>query len=415
MKQKILSQALKPGMYVTDLDRPWLETHFLFQGLQVDEQDIEEITRICKYVYIDAEENISTSTTASPPLPGHTTFKNNKKATSSTHKPKVQSYVTTFEDEFRPAQRIQKTLKHQVGELLANTQQGIDINTQKIKYSVLELVDSVLRNPDALILLSNLRDKDEFASSHSLNVCIHSIAFGRYLGMNKEKLFELGLAGLLHDIGEICVSQNILEKGGNLTPDEQKIMQNHTSQGAEILKHTEGVFPSTIETALSHHERFNGSGFPQGLNWTQFDSVTKIVSIVDVYESKTCPRIGKPLNITDTLKYLYSLRDTLFEGELVEQLIQCFGIYPIGSLVELDTGEVGIVISSDPEKRLLPRLLLVLDKEKVPYYPSHIINLSLLTEQTLHVPCILKVLSHGAYDIDVQEYLLKEISFGKKA
>ena len=412
MKQKILTKDLKLGMYVTDLDRPWLETHFLFQGLQIkDEQDIKEITRICKYVYIEVEENISTS--ASPLPPVHKSLKNDKKATSATDKPEVRPYVTTFEDEFQPALQIQKKIKCYFRALSENTQQGIVINALEIEHSVLELVDSVLRNPDALTLLSNLNDKDEFVSSHSFNVCIHSIAFGRYLGMNKENLLELGMAGLLHDIGEICIPSDILEKEGNLTPDEQMIKQTHTSQGAKILKHAKGMLLSTIETALSHHERSNGSGYPQGLKWTQLHPVTKIVAIVDFYDSATNPRFGKPINITDALKNLYDLRDTLFETELVEQFIQCHGVYPIGSLVELDTGEVGIVISFDHDKRLLPRLLLVRDKEKTPYYHAHIMNLSLQAEKTLHAPYIAKILPHGAYGIDTKEYLLKEMSFGK--
>ncbi len=416
MKQKILVKDLKPGMYVTDLDRPWLETHFLFQGFQIkNQQDIEEISRICDFVYIDIEEDAPSPSYPSP-APAKISF-NNADETPATAilKPKPRPYVRTLEDEYHPARQIKEKVTQSLTSLLDSTKQGFAINTSEIKHSVMELVESVLRNPDALTLLSNLNDKDEFEASRSINVCIHSITFGRYLGMDQETLLELGLAGLLHDIGEICVPSHIMRKTGTLTEEERNIMQTHTTRGAEILKHAGGVFPSTVETALSHHERLDGSGYPQGLKGDKPSFLTKIVGLVDVFDAVICPRIGKPISVTDALKLLYGSRDTLFEAELVEQFIRCYGIYPIGSLVELTTGEVGIVIASDQNKRLLPKLLLVLDKQKTPYYPPHIINLALLAEKTQLAPSIVKVLPHHAYGIDIKDYLLQGDPFGKQA
>ncbi len=391
--KKILVKDLTPGMYVSMLDRPWLETDFIFQGFQIQkEEEIEGIAKHCKFVYIDLEQSISLEHSSSSPI-----------TTGS------QPGQSTFENELIVARQAQKNMERTLDQLWGAARAGDSINIKEVQSSVLNLVDSVIRNSDALCLLSNLRDKDKFASSHAINVCIQSIIFGRHLGFNKELMNELGIGALLHDIGETCIPNDLLEKGYLSTEIKKSLIKLHTHKGVEILSNIDGIPSSSIQVARCHHEHFDGSGYPQGIKAGKTPHFARIVALVDAYDSATCPRIGDAASIPDALKSLYELRGIQFEAKLVESFITCFGIYPIGSLAELSSGEVGIIISANPDKRLQPKLILALDSNKTPYYPKRIINLANLEEKSddgLHVK---QVLHPSAYGVDIKGLLLEEL------
>ncbi|MGD8742641.1 MAG: HD-GYP domain-containing protein, partial [Granulosicoccaceae bacterium] len=288
---------------------------------------------------------------------------------------------------------------------------GNSLQTAAVKSLVREMVASILRNPDALVLLGSLHEQGEYAVAHSINVCTLTLNFARYLGYNQQQMYELGVAALLHDIGEVKIPADILNKNGLLNQEERKLVESHTLLGADILKDATDLPESAVEVALSHHERYNGKGYPAGIPNDKITTMAKIVGIVDVYDSVTTQHNYRPgISSTEALKNMYNWRDELFDGELVERFIECLGIYPIGSVVELNTAEVGIIISATPGRRLQPKLMLVRDKHKKPYLPPKILDLSQYASQGTRYD-IIKVLAPTAYGIDLKSYLLREMPF----
>jgi putative nucleotidyltransferase with HDIG domain len=410
MKVMVEIKDLKKGMYVSELDRPWLETPFLFQGFRITNvQEIEQLSDTCNYVYVDPEKSVV-------PIP-------QKRAGAVSHpikkeEPEIKRqrfalpYEVDFEQEFPKAKKIYQQATQKMERIINDTRSGCSLNASEIKATVVSIADSVIRNPDALMLLSVLESKDDQAVTHSINVCTLSLIFGRYIGLEKKPLYELGTGALMHDIGETKVPNEILNKNDKRTPQELAIMQKHTEHGVELLMKTSGLPPSTVEIARDHHERMNGSGYPQKLAGDQLGLFTKIVAITDVYDSVTSGLHGKPaITCTEALKNMYVWREELFDSVLVEQFIQCLGIYPIGSTVELNTGEIGIVVNTNPERRLLPRVMLVRDQDKNPYEPPKVINLAQFCDDSNVCKFeIRRVVKPDLFSIDVRNYILRELN-----
>ena len=409
MKEKLEVNELRKGMFVCELDRPWLDSPFLFQGFLIDtDKEMDELKQLCEYVFIDTEKGDS---------------KQDKKA-SSTHQeePLKQAdendgisqrpYLTNFEEEIRPAGKLREEAHKYMEELFAAVRAGKSIDGNETRKVVAGMVASILRNPDALVLLNHLRDNSDYAIAHSLNVCTLTLAFGRYLGLEQKALVEIGMGALLHDVGEIRVPKEIMYKEGLLSNDENRQMRAHTQHGADILKRSEGIPATAIEIARAHHERSNGQGYPAGLQEADITYFARIVGIIDVYDSVTTTHNQRDsINSTEALKNMYNWRNEMFDAQLVEQFIQCLGIYPVGSIVELDNGEVGIVIAVALDKRLQPKLMLVRDQLKQAYTPPRIINLALHSGDSKSSRYeINKVLEPGDYGIDLKSYLLREMS-----
>lgn len=412
-KTKIDSKDLAIGMYVAKLDRSWLETPFLFQGFRIEtEKQLHWVRKICKYVYIDEEK--SDSTALAQPLP---------RRSHSPEAPQVSFRKNTivagapkksFEDEFPVACEVYQRSSVKLQQILENLRFGKNLEPQKIASIVHGVIDSVIRNPDALLLLSNLKLKSEDTVRHSIHVCILSLVFARHLGLSGEQFADLGFAALLHDVGEIRIPKEILAKyNRGLTPEERKIMEMHTQYGADILRKNPAIPAAAIDVAYSHHERVDGKGYPRGLKGSEISLFSKLVAIVEVYESVTNnPSARVQISSSDALRSIYSMRDIFFDGELVEKFIKCLGIYPVGSVVELNTGEIGIVISLKPEKHLLPTLMIVRDKNKQPCYPPHVMNLdNFKNDDGKPQYFVQEVLEPNAYGIDLSDVIVREINF----
>lgn len=402
MKRKIDISELRKGMYVCDLDRPWLESPFLFQGFLVNsDTELDEMRELCQFVYIDPERAVTTDEEVV------TTATEEQTISDLRQRP----YIRKFEDEIRPARELRAEATTYMEQIFNDVRAGKSIHGKQCRKVVAGLVASILRNPDALVLLSNLRDHDEYAVAHSINVCTLSLSFGRYMGLSASEMTELGMAALLHDVGEIRVSADIMHKEGLLSKEESLLMQTHTTHGADILRNSSDIPSSAINAALAHHERSNGQGYPGGLYEKDIDYYSRIVGMIDVYDSVTSSHTYRHcISSTEALKNMYNWRNTLFDASLIENFIQCLGIYPIGSVVELGSGEVGIVISVSLEQRLQPKLMLVRNSTKKAYMPPRIINLAQYTNDEYSSKYeVSKVLEPDAYGIDLKSYLLREL------
>lgn len=400
-------------MYVSELDRPWLETPFLFQGFRItNDQEVEQIKSICDFVFVDTEKS---TISVSDELAGNDTRATQKEKQSTARIIKqALPYSKQFEDEFPRAWDIREQATTTLNSLFTDVRTGKSLDVEETKRTVTGMVDSILRNPDALVLLASLSDKSDDLASHAIAVCTLSISFGRYIGIDKDELIELGMGALLHDIGETKLPDELLSNINEASDEERELLQGHTRIGAMILQNLEGVPERVVAIARDHHERADGTGYPGNLADSEIGVYTKIVSIVDTYDSVTSGVHGKEkISADEALKCIYSWRECLFDALLVEKFIQCIGIYPLGSVVELRSGQIGIVISSQPDMRLFPKVMLILDADGNPVEPPKMMNLALFKERLeTHDFEVKWLVNADDYGIDVRKFILRELPFG---
>lgn len=367
---KIPANKLSVGMYVSQLDRPWLETPFALQGFPLHkESDVRALRDICEFVYIDTLKSRYL-------LPESRTDRN-----PSGQKRKVYVSTERVEDEIKVARVKYGNSLAAIHDILDKAGNNESLNTRDIQANVRDCVDSIERNPSAMMWLTRIKHVDAYTAEHCLNVGLLAIALGRHLGLGRECLEMLGLSGMLHDVGKMRLDQTILNKPDRLTAEEFEHVKLHTVYGLEILRDDRHLSPEVIEAAYSHHERIDGRGYPRAISARDFHLCTKIVTIVDAYDAITSRRIYSGANNSATgLKILYQNRGTQFDEELVVKFIECIGIYPPGTIVEMTNGEVGIVISADPRNRLLPRVCMILDAGHEPVY-QYVVDLQ---EQRKH-------------------------------
>ena len=314
---------------------------------------------------------------------------------------------TSLEQEVSVAQAAESRTRTLIYSIMDDIRLGRSINSVEAKKAVAGMVESVVRNPDALVWLTQLKKKDEYTALHSLRVCILALTFGRHLGLSAEQLNVLGIGALLHDVGKFKVPNEILNKPARLTDAEYQIMKTHVPLGVEILENTPNIPPAAIEVARRHHERYSGSGYINGFSGDEIGLFGLVGAIVDTYDAITSDRAyHSGMSAYDALNLLYQARNTEYHTGLVEQFIQCMGVYPIGSVVEMNSGSVGVVISINRARRLKPRVALVLDPDKHPYTPAPVVDLfQSPVDGSGRVLEIRKVLPTGTYGIVPANYL----------
>jgi len=394
-EQKIHVADLRTGMFVCKLDKDWLDTPFIMQGFLIeDREDISIVAEYCEYVYIDVRESRKnagpSSSLGSASFARRGTIEN-RESVEAEHK---KMYRT-----FREARSVTRAM-------LNSLRLGAAIDTTQAKDTVDECVQSVIRHPDALLWMSRIRAEREYTAEHSLNVCILAIAFSRQLGFSEQELQDIGLCGLLHDVGKMRVPMEIVDKPGALTTKEMRMMKAHTVHGRNLLMSSTGVYRGAIDVAYSHHERIDGEGYPRKLPAAGISRYSRIISIVDAYDAMTAERCyDSAKTSTQALKVIYAERGKQFDEGLALQFIQTIGLYPAGNLVELYNGEVGIVIEANQRFRHLPRVILVLGADKKALEKEKVVDLGLIESGDLPKRYLIKqVWKDGSFGLKLRDY-----------
>ena len=377
MKVKIDVNDLEHGMFVSELDRPWTETPFLLQGVLIESrEDIAEFQRLCKYVYIDVERSREMiapklrALSAKPP-----TSEKPKSNEVSLHA--VEREQEAFRKELKVARKIHHRTRGYIDQLLDDVRLGNSLDTNTARELVGEMADSISRSPNAMLWLTHMKKRDEYTSIHCMNVCILALTFGRSLGLERTKLDLLGLGALLHDIGKMHVPLEILNKPGRLTDEEFDVVKSHSMSGYNLLREKKDMPGEVLDIVRSHHERINGRGYPDGLTGDFIGLLVQVTSIVDVYDAITSDRCYHDgIAPHDALKNMFDWAGDNFDADLVEKFIRCLGIYPIGSMVELNTGHIGIVVSASEKARLRPIILVVINRNGERYDIPRLLNLA---------------------------------------
>jgi HD-GYP domain-containing protein (c-di-GMP phosphodiesterase class II) len=428
--RKIDVDGLRVGMYVSRLDRPWLETPFLFQGFFIRNiNEVEDLRRYCDFVEIDLEESDARMVEFLEP-PGSSNLQQiNASATQGRWRSLWQRFCILFgkkpiemsrelkpgefyrdtasiADELVVAKSIHTGALEKYMDVLEGIRNGSTISMPDLEVVTGAMVDSVLRNSTAMAVLVRMQQKDEYTSVHSIASSVWALIFGRHLGLDKESLKAVGLGGLLLDVGKMRIPNELLQKEGKLTDEEMAYIRTHVDIGLQLLREASDVDRRVLDMVATHHERYDGSGYPRGSKGNQIPVFGRIGGIVDSYSAMTRDRpYARAMSSYDIMREFKALSDKHFQAEMVEQFIQALGIFPVGTLVELNTGEVGIVLREHQSTRLQPELAIILDSQKRPLKDFETIDLSKQGEPAPTV-WIERGVEPGAYDIDPREFFL---------
>ena len=446
MKETLPVAQIETGMFVAELDRPWLGTPFLLQGFLVeDDQQLVRLRQWCREVTIDRSRSLAP----------HYAIEAREKPAPRVAAPRVPQAVITQQstsiaekDEFPQVYRalrqrptltgpslrppltvppvsgvdqqsrleaelvysapivddVKRTL-HSVRESVGKT---IGSELKEVAGLVSEMAESVQRNPDAMIWLTRLRSSDEYSYDHALDVSVHLMVLARFLGMPVKTVELLGLVGLMQDVGKVNIPADILAKTEPLSAEELAQVQNHVASSMQMLLGNVEFTHEALNIVGSHHERFDGTGYPRRIEGGKISLNAELAGLIDTYCAMTRQRsYSSAVSSQKALEKLVGMRDNKFRAPLVDQLIQCVGLYPIGTLIELNSGEVGVVIQQNQVRRLKPRVMIVLAPDKTPERRPRTVDLMMDPPAPDGKPYkIVRSLPVDAYGIDPAEYYL---------
>ncbi len=370
---QINSTELQLGMYVSGLDRPWLEVPFPLQGFRVESpEDILRIQKYCQYVFVDSTKSVVAGAKLKP---ANRPRKSNQQIFQG-RKLKVYADSATWTEEFPKAKAAVDALMETVDSIFKLASQGGALDVVKVKQSVDPMIDSISRNPDACIWLAQMKQQDTYTYQHSVGASIWAVALGRQLGLPKSDLRSLAVGGLLFDIGKLRINPELIDTPRSLTDEEFTELRSHVALGVEMIRGSGLMNKDVLDMVAYHHERHDGSGYPEGLSGNTIPVYARIAAIVDCYDAITSHRsYARAIPPSVAIKKLYEWRDLEFQAELVEEFIQAVGIYPAGTLVELSSGEVAVVVAEYRTRRLRPQVMVLLDANKQPRTDVKIVDL----------------------------------------
>lgn len=394
-RKRLDVSELTSGMHIVELDRPWIESPFLFQGFLLETaEDIQMVQDVCRWVYVDVIEEEWQE------HHGHQTITPQRR-TMYVEKQDMAQQLTR-------ANRTYQSTKHQIKYLLNSAYLGLAMSLGGAKEAVKDCVERVIHNPNAILWLTRLKHQDEYTAEHSVNVCLLAIALGREMDLAPYELENLGICGLMHDIGKMKVPPEILNKPDTLNPQEFAEMARHTVYARQLLMGRSDIYPGAVDVAYSHHERLDGKGYPRGIDSSKISLFTRIVTVADAYDAMTSRRCySEGMSSTEALKIIHRHIGSQFDEEVARKFIAMIGLYPPGYLLEMTNGEVGIILSSDPGYSLKPKVIMVLGADKQPQ-PERIINLANAPQDDAgEFYKAAGVYRSGSFGVNINDYLEK--------
>ncbi|WP_420590426.1 HD-GYP domain-containing protein [Bacterioplanoides sp.] len=377
MKKKISVDQLRPDMYVSDLNCDWIPHHnYQKEGRIPDQATINELVRRgIKEVYIDPARGLDVADA----IPENEVARNNQKALD--HAADIllpdSDHSVTAQEEMRKAGKIHNEAKNLVTNVLQDVKTGKAIDVEAFDVLADGMVDSVLRNHNALACLGRIRQKDNYLLEHSVNLAVLMGIFARDMKLDRDTMHQAVVGAMLHDIGKVLIPDEVLNKPGKLTDDEFAVMRQHVVFSKELLQKTPGIKDLTVKVAAQHHERIDGSGYPMGLKGCDICREGKMVAIADVYDAITADRVyHKGLPPTAALKKLLEWSGTHLEEKLVHRFIRSMGIYPVGSLVKLKSERLAIIQEAGEKDQRQPIVKVIYHAKNRRYLPVEFIDLS---------------------------------------
>jgi len=403
MIKKIPASKLIPGMFVHDLNASWIPHAYekIHQrGMVKSEKTIEKALKLgVKTVYIDTEKGLDDADGVPEAVVAQET---QEKLEALKAQVTEVDNPTSVKEEMAFAHQVHEEAKTLVNQVMHNVKLGQRIELDTVETLADGLLGSVFRNKDALSCLGRIRQKDRYLLEHSVNLSVLMSVFGKAREVERATLHKAVVGALLHDIGKVMVPNTVLQKPSRLSDQEFEKMKAHATYSHDLLMSTPGISDLTIQVASQHHERMDGSGYPNGLKGDEICTYGRMVAIVDVYDAITADRCyHKGMPPTSALKKLLEWSGGHLDPMLVQEFIRCVGIYPVGSLVRLKSDHLGIVVEQHESHHETPVLIEMYDAKFNHYLPAKTLDLSTTTSQQTIVGAV----NPSKYNIDVNRFL----------
>lgn len=375
MLKKIGVEDLRMGMFVHELCGSWIDHPFWRSRLKLDDPAVlqqildspvkEVMIDITKGLDVAAPEPEPELEVAPPPEPA-------KPAPAHLTEPKV-----SLEVEMGRAAKVCATARGAVASMFQEARMGKAIDAKHALPVVEEISSSVRRNPGALIGLARLKSKDDYTYMHSVAVCALMVSLARQLKLDDHQTREAGMAGLLHDIGKMMVPLSILNKPGKLTDDEFVSVKNHPMEGYKLLKAGSGVSDITLDVCLHHHEKMAGNGYPEKLKGEQLSIFARMGAVCDVYDAITSNRPYKNgWDPSESIRKMAEWSGPHFDPAVFQAFVKSIGIYPVGTLVKLESGRLGVVTEQHEKSLLAPKVKVFFSTKSQSYIPPQVLDLA---------------------------------------
>ena len=375
MLKKIDSSQLRVGMAIHDLDSGWMEHPFVRSRFVITTDD--EIRKVrnagIRGVTIDCSKGLDVD---DAPTVEEAEAALDAEVTAIAAKP-MTPLRTTLTEEFDRAVAIRRQAAGLVRTVMQDARLGKAIELDKVSPVVESITASILRNPSALLGLSYIKNKDDYTFLHSVSVCTLLVAFCRSRHMDEETIYQAGIGGLLHDTGKALVPDHILNKPGRLTEEEFALVRRHPRDGYEILLRSPEIGAIPLDITLHHHERRDGTGYPDRQGADQISELAQMAAIVDVYDAITADRCyHKGMAAAEALRKMYEWSKFHFNPTLTQEFMRCVGIYPIGTLVLLESGRLGVVVEPHETSLLTPKVNVFFSTKSQTYIKPETVDLA---------------------------------------
>ncbi len=406
------------GMFIRDLDRPWQDTPFALEGFLVRrEEQIPKIRAYCEFVYVDPERSVGAAREflagyrggeAAPQGDARDFFNGREGELAERPVLVLDGGQVVSSRELVHAQAIQARARDTLEAVFQLVQSGGVVPAEEISQAVDQMVESIHLAPDAMLWLVRLKSRHDYAYRHSIAGAVYAITFARQLGYPKKDLRVIGMAALLKDLGNLRLPHALLGKEQALTPMELAVLKGHVAHSVQIVRAIRGLPGTVVKLVAQHHEHYDGDGYPRGLKGDAIDHRAVLVSLTDAYSAMTLPRpYAETLSSHDAIGRLLQQAGRQFHPGLAGRFGQSIGIYPVGALVELNTGEVAIVVAQYRTQRLRPRLMVVLDAQGQKRAAPLLLDLVREPHDEAGTPYRIRgELPDGCRGVDVREYYL---------
>ncbi len=373
MLKKIPVTSVVLGMHIHEMCGSWMDHPFWRSGFLLDDQ--QDLIRLRNSSVTEVWIDISKGLDAKDGITQEQAQQQAQEIIKKAETTKIPDHLVT--DEVKRAVNICDRARGAVRDMFTEVRMGQAIDIKKIEASLDEMSASVIRHPGALISLARLKQADEYTYMHSVAVSALMMSLARQMQMNDEQMREAGLAGLLHDLGKMAVPETILNKPSSLTDDEFDQIRKHPQFGARFLKRSIPTVSGPVHDAcLHHHEKLDGSGYPHGLKEGEISLLSRMTAVCDVYDAVTSDRpYKKGWGPAEAIQRMAQWQGH-FDPNIFQAFVRTVGIYPIGSLVKLASGRLGVVIDQDNASLLKPKVKVFFSsKSKVPV-PQEVIDLA---------------------------------------
>jgi putative nucleotidyltransferase with HDIG domain len=391
MLKRITIEEVRLGMYIQELGGPWIDHPFWRKSFILEKKEDLQLLRSGSIGELvidtskgldvlseddegDDEEAVEVDGDASD-QDGDSAV--DTKAAAAPSRPAKLVEKTTAAQEQARASKVLGAAKSAITSMFEEVRMGRAVDAADVLPLVDEINASVSRNIGTLIGLARLKTADDYTYMHSIAVCALMVALGRECGLSTEDTKQAGLAGLLHDIGKMAVPKDILQKPGKLTHEEYNTIKNHPEAGYEMLRGGKNVCRMALDVVRHHHEKVDGSGYPQALSATQISLPAKMGAVCDVYDAITSNRPYKHgWEPGESLRRMAEWNNTHFDNHVFHAFVKIIGIYPVGSLVRMKSGRLGVVVDHNPILLLQPTVKIFFSVSSKARIPVEVIDLA---------------------------------------